>query len=239
MAKPETDEGLLVHKATHHFDLVNWFLGEEPEIVNAFGTRRFYGPVRQERSERCLTCGFKGTCGFYKDIGSGVLKDLYLDCEDVDGYYRDRCVFSEDIDIEDTMSVNVKYKGGALMSYSLTAHSPYEGYRLSINGTEGRLEAEDFHGFIGPFAGEQIYNLRIYNRKGEEIKVRIPVAKGDHGGGDERLLKMLFRDGSQDSLGHLAGTKAGTMSIIIGIAGNLSIKEGRSIHIDELLKKLD
>ena len=47
---------------------------------------------------------------------------LYLDCEDVDGYYRDRCIFSEEINIYDSMSLNVKYSGGAIMSYSLTAH---------------------------------------------------------------------------------------------------------------------
>ena len=41
----------------------------------------------------------------------------------VDGYFRDKCVFSEEIDIEDTMSVNVKYNKGTVMSYSLTAHS--------------------------------------------------------------------------------------------------------------------
>ena len=50
---------------------------------------------------------------------------LYHNCEDEDGYFRDRCVFSEEIDIEDSVSVNVEYSGGAVMSYSLIAHSPY------------------------------------------------------------------------------------------------------------------
>ena len=26
------------------------------------------------------------------------------------------------------------------MSYSLTAHSPYEGFKIAFNGTDGRLE---------------------------------------------------------------------------------------------------
>jgi len=59
---------LLIHKSTHHFDLVNWFLEQEPVKVNAFGTRRFYGPTREERSERCLTCPYKNKCEFYVDI---------------------------------------------------------------------------------------------------------------------------------------------------------------------------
>ena len=28
--------GLMIHKATHHFDLVNWWLGAQPERVHAF-----------------------------------------------------------------------------------------------------------------------------------------------------------------------------------------------------------
>ncbi|MDG0813598.1 Gfo/Idh/MocA family protein [Cohnella rhizosphaerae] len=58
-AELEKSGGLLVHKSTHHFDLVNWWLDSRPREVHAFGTRKFYGPTRQERGERCLTCGYK------------------------------------------------------------------------------------------------------------------------------------------------------------------------------------
>ena len=36
--------GLLVHKATHHFDLVNWWIGSSPVTVHANGKRDFYNP---------------------------------------------------------------------------------------------------------------------------------------------------------------------------------------------------
>ena len=36
--------GLMVHKATHHFDLVNWWLSTVPEKVYASGHRKFYTP---------------------------------------------------------------------------------------------------------------------------------------------------------------------------------------------------
>jgi predicted dehydrogenase len=35
--------GLLVHKASHHFDLVNWWIGDVPATVYARGALRFYG----------------------------------------------------------------------------------------------------------------------------------------------------------------------------------------------------
>ncbi len=227
--------GLLVHKSTHHFDLVNWFLEEEPEVVNAFGTRRFYGPTREKRGERCLTCAYKKECEFYLDITQGNLKKLYLDCEDADGYYRDRCVFADEIDIEDSVSVSVKYSGGAVMSYSLTAHSPYEGLKLVLNGTDGRLEVDNFHGSIGPFAGRDVRNVRLYNRRGEEIIYHIPRATGEHGGGDERILRALIEGLKEDPLGQMANSRAGAMSVIIGAAANESMKQGKSIRVRDLL----
>ena len=188
--KLENSGGLLIHKATHHFDMVNWFIEQDPVAINAYGTRRFYGPTRDERSERCLTCKYKESCKFYLDITQPHYKELYLDCEDVDGYYRDRCIFSEEINIYDSMSLNVKYSGGAIMSYSLTAHSPYEGYKLSINGTGGRLEAETFSKSThDTFAGASANRLRLYNRKGEEIIINVPILSGSM-----VVLMMYFKD---------------------------------------------
>ena len=35
--------GLLIHKASHHFDLVNWWIDDVPERVFASGGLKFYG----------------------------------------------------------------------------------------------------------------------------------------------------------------------------------------------------
>ena len=45
--------GLLVHKATHHFDLINFWLGSAPELVMALGGLRFYG--HENAQERGVT----------------------------------------------------------------------------------------------------------------------------------------------------------------------------------------
>ncbi|MCZ8515004.1 Gfo/Idh/MocA family oxidoreductase [Paenibacillus filicis] len=236
--KKENSGGLLIHKSTHHFDFINWLLEEEPVEVSAFGTLRFYGQTREQRGVRCLTCSYQNSCEFYFDIAKDdATRELYLECESVDGYYRDQCVFSEDIDIEDSVSLNVRFSGGALMSYSLTAHSPFEGFKLAVNGSQGRIEAETFHGAVGPFAGEEINRLRIYNRNQEEITVKVPVVGGPHGGGDERLLKMLFRGHMSDPLHQQADSWDGAMSNAIGFAANKSMKEGKSILIKDLVKR--
>lgn len=230
---------LLVHKATHHFDLVNWLIEQNPVKVNAFGTRRFYGSKTQQHGERCYTCRYKKECNFYIDIKEEpILKELYFDCEDVDGYIRDGCVFADEVDIEDTLSVNVEYDKGAIMSYSLTAHSPYEGYRMSINGTEGRMEIEEYHGGEALSTKNRTYHLRVYNQMGEEIIYNLPMNQyrsQAHGGSDLRIRNMIFRDSSKDPLHQMAGTYEGAMSIGIGFAANKSIKENRAVELNEFL----
>lgn len=235
----ENSGSLLVHKSTHHFDLVNWYLEEDPVEVNAFGTRRFYGPTREERSERCMTCPHKKTCEFYLNIDTPNFKRIYLDCEDVDGYYRDRCVFADEIDIEDSVSVNVRYSGGAVMSYSLTAHSPYEGVNLVLNGTEGRIEVKTKSQSSLNYNERNTHSITVYNRKGEIINIHVPEKVGGHGGADDELRDRLFRTPEAfDPLHQMADTRAGMMSIGIGMAANISMKEGRRVNISEFYDEL-
>ena len=223
---------LLIHKSTHHFDLANWFLDDEPVKVNAFGTRRFYGPVRKERGERCRDCPYRRSCEFFFDIDKedgDRLKMLYKDCEDVDGYIRDRCLFSDVIDIEDSVSLNVKYAKGAVMSYSLTAHSPYECMKIVFNGTKGRLECDT------AFGAETI---RFYDRDGQCTAIdrsHVRQRPGGHGGSDPAMRDRLFRGWTEDPLHQMADTRAGAMSIGIGIAANKSMKEDRAVYLSEFL----
>ena len=235
----ENSGSLLVHKSTHHFDLVNWFLEDDPVAVNAFGTRRFYGPTRENRSERCLTCQYKDTCEFYLDINQPPMDKLYLACEDVDGYYRDKCIFSEEIDIEDTVSVNVLYKKGAVMSYSLTTHSPYEGFKIAFNGTDGRLEFCKIDGRYEDLGKDLDNVITIFNRKGERIVMNEPKdLPGGHGGADEKIRENLFIGCDSDPLGQMADVRAGMMSIGIGMAANISMKENRRVYLSEFYDEL-
>ena len=230
----DSSGGLLVHKATHHFDIVNWWLGEDPVTVYANGSRRYYGDDRRPHGERCLTCAYARDCELYFDLRADPeMVELYLETESADGYFRDRCVFDSSIDIMDSMSVAVRYSGGALLTYSLVAHSPWEGWRISLTGTGGRLEAEDFSS--GPRAAERGQEIRVYDRRGELTTHRVERSEGVHGGSDERLRRRLFRGDLPDPLGQVAPSRAGAMSLLIGAAANQSIATGRPVAIADLL----
>ncbi|MBR2883442.1 MAG: Gfo/Idh/MocA family oxidoreductase [Clostridia bacterium] len=238
----EKSGSLLVHKSTHHFDLVNWFLEEDPIAVNAFGTRRFYGDVKDAPGKRCLDCPNAKECNYYFDLKDDpFLKKLYLNCEDADGYLRDRCLYDKAINIEDSVSVNVQYSRGAVLSYSLTAHSPYEGMRMMLNAAEGRMEIEAGYVHNSNYELKETQSLKIFNRKGEVIKIDVP--KGStvgHGGADTQIRDRIFRNiNLPDPLHQMADTRAGLMSIGIGMAANLSMKENRRVCLGEFYEELN
>lgn len=258
----ENSGGLFVHKATHHFDLVNWWLGQDPVRVYASGSRNFYGPQREARGERCLTCHYKSTCEFFMDLSENDrLRRLYLETEDADGYFRDRCVFGDNINIEDTMGAIVNYSSGTQLNYTLNSFMPFEGWRIAFNGSKGRLEAGVAEAFVpqerpnfaergrirrsidpvraarGELETLSDDEIRIYPLYGGAHIERVPRVGGGHGGGDERLRDMLFRDDVPDPLGHAAGSRAGAMSILIGVAANHSIAQGRAVYITDLLEE--
>ena len=226
---------LLVHKATHHFDLLNWWLDSDPAEVFAFGKLEFYGKNGPYRSTNCRPCPHKDDCDFYWDITkSKRLMDLYVANEEYDGYLRDGCVYREDIDIYDKMAVQIRYMNDVQVSYSLTTYSPYEGYRIAFNGTKGRLEA--WIKESQPWEEKPADELRLTKNFGDTEIITIPHTGGGHGGGDVRLKDKLFKDPNMaDPYRQSAGTRDGAMSILIGIAARKSIETNKPVYISDLV----
>ncbi|KAM6511484.1 hypothetical protein FALCPG4_016489 [Fusarium falciforme] len=104
--------GLLVHKSTHHFDLVNFWLQTRPQTVYATGNLAFYGRENAEkRGETKFYSRAHGSEAAKSDPfalhldQNPQLKAMYLDAEHEDSYYRDQSVFGDGISIEDTMNL--------------------------------------------------------------------------------------------------------------------------------------
>jgi predicted dehydrogenase len=226
---------LLVHKATHHYDLMNWWLSAEALEVNAHGALRKYGHNGTVRSQRCMTCPHKDTCKFYWDITTNEhLMNLYVKAEAEDGYLRDACVFRKKINIWDTMNVQVLYHNRVTMSYSLNAFMPYEGYFVGFNGTEGRLDARIYH--QTPWEIPALAEFRVTRNFGSSRTFTISAGGGGHWGADGIMQDQIFRDMPPDPLARRAGSRQGALSILIGIAARRSIEQGRPFKIDELVK---
>ncbi|MFC0409602.1 Gfo/Idh/MocA family protein [Roseomonas elaeocarpi] len=221
---------LFVHKATHHFDLLNWYIASDPKEVFARGQLRHYGHNGPFRGPRCKICPHKDECNFYMDISADPrLEALYEDPSREDGYVRDACVFREDIDIYDTMSASLTYENGVQVSYSLNACMPIEGHHLAFNGRKGRLEIR--HRETQPFAIPEYDEILVMPNFGEAERIRIPREHGGHFGGDKRLQAMLFDPNMPDPLHQRAGARAGALSVLCGVASVESVKTNRPVAI--------
>lgn len=242
--------GLLVHKSTHHFDLVNFWIGSQPDTVFAMGDLLFYG--RENAENRGVTKFYDRATGHPNAEGDPFaltlednehLKAMYLDAESEDGYIRDQSVFGDGISIEDTMSVMVRYKNRALLTYSLNAYLPWEGYRIAFNGTKGRIEVNVVEQSYVNSGGDKALegalqgaNILVFPMFGEPYKAEFEEGEGGHGGGDPVLLNDLFGDPVEDRFHRAADHVDGARSILTGIAANISMAQGRPVKVGELVR---
>ncbi|WP_212825864.1 Gfo/Idh/MocA family protein [Polymorphospora rubra] len=251
--------GLMVHKASHHFDLVNWWLDAVPVEVYAAGRLFFYGSDAGRRH------------GYARDYdrvhGSPAATDdpfamhlaqhprlqaLYLDAEAEDGYHRDRNVFAPGVTIEDDMSVLTRYSTGATLTYHLTAYAPWEGYRVMFNGSRGRLELEVVESdhvsprSAGALKGAALHGTEAAAESGSvSLTVRpfwtkpreVPVPgyrREGHGGADARMTAVLF-GGAADPMTRGATARDGALALLTGLAANRSFETGQPVRVADLL----
>jgi predicted dehydrogenase len=232
----ENSGTLLCHKASHHFDLANWWLNSDPVDVSASGALRVYGRNHPFRGTNCRPCAHKAKCDFAWDVTEDPRNvQLYVQCESADGYLRDGCVWDERIDIYDTMSVTVRYASRALLTYTAAAYLPFEGQSVSFNGTRGRLDYVDMSG--RGYARREVRLTRQFGAS-EIVTDLSPERAGGHGGADGSLQDLLFRhQPASDPLGLRAGLEAGALASLIGIAARHSIeREGQPLRIGDLVR---
>lgn len=230
---------LFVHKATHHFDLLNWWLDSDPVRVFAQGALKKYGRNGPFRSARCTGCPHFDPCEFSFDLSqSEWLTDLYEGPSEVDGYVRDGCVYREDIDIYDTMTAALLYQNGVQVSYSLNAYMPIEGFHLGVNGTHGRIEVRMFEAqaFDAPVPRGQDEILVLGTDRSVE-RIVVDHGPGGHFGGDPLLHRSLFVPDLEDDLKQRAGARAGALSVLTGVAAARSAETGQPVDILPLLQE--
>ena len=229
----EKGGSLWVHKASHHFDLLNWWIDSDPESVYAAGALDFYGKNGSIRAENCRTCKHTKECPFYFDImRDRTMVDLYVENEKYDGYLRDGCVFKNDVNIFDKMAATIKYANGVQVAYSLTAYSPYEGYRIAFNGTKGRIDAwiEESK----PTSDKNYDEIVLFKNFSRREYIHVPFAASGHGGGDKLLKDQIFLPEIGDPFKQCANVRDGALACLVGIAARNSIASKAPVNIADL-----
>jgi len=246
--------GLSIHKCVHHIDLINWMVESSPESVFAFGALNYYGSNGAHRPKDAdgnplSLIETRQRCPYFQQhygaAGTSPEKPVTPGWDKLNLPYRaqypkDRYIYDEEIDIEDTYSAVIRYQSGVSMSYSCNFSTPWEGYSLAINGTEGRLEAShhsnpDPTGLTpAPAEEDRIVIMPLFGGR-EEIVV--PLAEGGHGGADPRIRRDLFGSPSAESLDLKLPCNSydGALAVAAGEAIWRSAKDGRPYTVAELL----
>ena len=142
---------------------------------------------------------------------------LYAGCESADGYFRDGCVFREDIDIFDNMQAIVRYSNGATMSYALNAYMPYRGLPRRVQRREGPPRRAAFERQPWDVAdSHEIYVTKSFGKRDEVADAEDD--RGGHGGGDDRMRDLIFRKTDAPEYMKLPDSRAGAMSCLTGHA---------------------
>ena len=247
--------GLSLHKCSHHFDLVHWLLDQAPVEVFAYGGLNYFGPngpmnPRKAEGRHCSDCPDRPNCAYEmrwfpdraKAEAAAAPKDDHLGSaalapKSYTDYRPDMCIFDSAIDIEDTYTAVIKYDKGAIASYSVNYSQPYEGYRLAINGTLGRIETQEFHApsrVPFPTPEQTITYLPLFG--GAKETIHALQGEGGHGGGDPLLQEDLFMGPDPHrSYDIMAGAKAGALAVALGEGVWRSVGSGGPVRIADLL----
>ncbi len=251
----ENSGSLSIHKASHHFDLVNWWIGcPDPKAVHAMGALNHYGPdapfnPSKKDGRICANCTERRKCAYVNRWESRATAMKPHD-DHISGFdaakftpeiYRpDRCIFDSEIDIHDTIIANVEYDNGVLLNYSANFSTPYEGYRLAINGTHGRIEAEEWGGAGAtafPCPREHDLYVDYYPIFGSRERISVKPGIGGHGGGDPLIIEDVFLGVDEDrQYDILATSKDGLRAIAIGDAVYKSIVQKQVIDLTDVMK---
>lgn len=245
--------GLLVHKSTHHFDLINWWIDAIPETVFAMGGLVFYGKENAiARGQEKLTrypryTGVPESVGdpFRMNLeGDPTLNELYRKAETDSGYIRDENVFRDGITIEDSLSLTLRYRTGVMASYSLNAFCPCEGFRVSITGDAGRIEYAERHAAHIITGDRDIKHdpkakrggsLTLHKLFSDPVDIPVTMPEGGHGGADPLIQEQMFSDNPPpEKDGRNAGHEQGAASLLVGAAGNRSLEIGTAVRIADL-----
>ncbi len=252
----EFSGGLNIHKSTHHFDLIRWWIDQKPVEVYGYGALNFFGPDGPRNPSRkdgrvCPSCAERRQCEYYmrwhRDEWRGAPENIKLDdhvsglqaFSHYDSPLSRKCIYDSEIDIDDTYGAIVKYDGGAVLNYSLVASAPYEGFRLGINGLGGRIEAELIAGRQGqPMPAPRREEVTLIELFGARHSIASPVLPGGHGGSDPLLRDDLFRGPDpQEKVRRMAPLEDGVLSVLTGVALHRSAVQNRPVSIGELLRE--
>ena len=213
-------KSLLLQKACHSLDLLNWFVGSDPVRVYGIGGQAFFGGGKNP-AERCSECSRGESCPYF------IRQKLQLDYDAV-VESRDYCVWGKRMDLDDHSLLAITYANDAKATFHEVHFTPEYSREFWFVGTEGKLYG--YYDNPGRFLVRIEYS-HDPQRRTEEWKP--PHTGGSHGGGDARLRDEFYRRIVENDP-PVEAVNSAYYSTALAICAQESVETGQVVDIPQL-----
>lgn len=212
---------LLLQKATHSLDLLNWMIDSKPKQVVAFGGLEVFGDRGRQRlygNQKITTQDFNTWPIKYSDPESlyNLKKFKKINWSED---WPNKSVYDKEIDVDDHQTAMIKYENHAIATYNLCEFSAEYKREFTFFGTKGELYFNDSD------------NRIIISDRLKPTKLTFDVNENiDHGGGDEEQL-LSFIDCIMNHKQPIADINASVQVMKLALSAQESIEKGCMIDI--------
>ncbi len=212
--RKESESGpMLLTKACHDLDWMQYIMGSRCVAVSSFGTLKHFRREAQPEgaADRCLDCAVEAGCPY-------SAKKIYLDwaargetgwpmdvltpdvtVENITEALRTgpygRCVYACDNDVVDNQVVSLLYEGGKTATFTMNAFNKDGGRKTRIFGTHGEIHLDGGSGYLngGVWHMHDAF-LKVFDFVTQEVHTEDPeehrdTALSGHGYGDYHLMR--------------------------------------------------
>lgn len=214
-------ESLLLQKATHSLDILNWMIDSYPKKVAGFGSLDVFGEkgamkIFGHPVDKALKCS---ECSKQKECEENIENVYRLGKAARREQWPDACLYASEIDVQDNQSLIIKYDNGVKANYNLCLFTPEYKREFIFIGDKGKLVADD---------KSKTITVAFRNTK-DVISYEVPN-EGVHGGGDERLMED-FINCYYHNKKPIASLKDGAISALLALAAQKAIDQEQIVEV--------
>lgn len=218
--------GLLVQKATHSVDILNWVIGSRAKSVYGAGGLAVFGG-NQPNTKVCSDCEKKNIC-------PEALSDKNITWDygeaNISIEIEDKCVFAKEVDVYDHEVLTIIYENGTKAFFVESQFTPDYKREFWFIGDRGRLYGIDPY-IVSDSDERKPYIEIVYRHTRKKEIIPVKLNPGGHGGGDPGLIEDFIRCCITREK-PLADGLAGRESIAICASGEKSIETGNIIKLE-------
>ena len=221
--------GMMLEKATHDIDVMQWLLDSKVKSVTASGRLVAYGG--KESSElHCQNCEKVFSCPESPVNIRHRWTEGENDIFELANVELGVCSLAECVDVPDDEINLIKFENGIHGTYSQVFYSPraFKHRVYTICGTRGAMEID-----LGEYNGQILYTDRYGSAYDKQV-LEFDYVKRNHYNGDGYMCRHFYEIIIGDAK-PMATVEQAFFAEALGYASNLSQREDRQVNIAEII----